>query len=155
MSQRKRYSDEERSTAVLFLEAQGYPDTKGALKRVSDRLHIPQSTLSRWARGVSNPPPSMIVSEKRESLIDLLRQEAYAILGDMTDTRQDADYRTLGTVLGIVVDKLQLLEGKPTERVEQVGQLSDIERATRIAEVLDAARARRDRELIGESALLH
>jgi hypothetical protein len=141
---KRRYDDDERSTAVLFLEAAGYPNTKGALQHASNYLKIPQATLSRWARGVSNPPPSKLVNEKRASLIDLLRDEAYSILGEMGEARRDADYRTLGTVLGIVVDKLQLLEGKPTERVEQIGQLSDLERASRIAELLDSARARRD-----------
>jgi len=118
MAKRRRYTDEERATAVLFLESEGYPDNPGALMRVAQRLNIPHPTLSRWAREVQNPPPSEMVREKRGELIDLLRAEAYAILGDMTVTREDADYRTLGTVLGIVIDKLQLLDGKPTERGE-------------------------------------
>jgi transposase-like protein len=120
VGKRRRYTDEERATAVLFLESEGYfQDKPGALTRVSERLGIPHQTLSRWAREKQNPAPPELVQEKRKALIELLRDEAYAILGDMDTTRVDADYRTLGTVLGIVVDKLQLLDGKPTERNEQ------------------------------------
>jgi hypothetical protein len=155
MAKRKRYSDNERSTAVLFLEAQGYPHTPGALQRTSDYLKIPQSTLSRWARGVSNPPPANIVTEKRKTIIELLRDEIYAVLGEMTKTREDTDYRTLATAFGIFVDKLQLLEGKPTERVENIGDLSVIDRANRIAAILDAARERRDQRPADGTDILH
>lgn len=155
MTKRKRYNDQERSTAVLFLEAQGYPTMPGALQRTSDYLKIPQSTLSRWARGVSNPPPSNLVTEKRESLIDLLRDEIYAVLGELSKTRQDTDYRTLATAFGIFVDKLQLLEGKPTERIAQVDELSDVDRATRITALLDAARTRRDGPIADTAERIH
>jgi transposase-like protein len=121
MAKRRRYTDEERATAILFLESEGYPEQIGALTRVARRLQIPHQTLSKWARGVQNPPPPQMAQEKRRDLIDLLRDEAYAIVGEMGTTREDADYRTLGTVLGIVIDKLQLLEGKPTDRSEILG----------------------------------
>jgi hypothetical protein len=41
----------------------------------------------------------------------------------MPDARQDADYRALTTALGIMVDKLQLLTGEPTERVDMVSRI--------------------------------
>jgi transposase-like protein len=139
---RRRYTDDERATAVLFLESEGYPDTPGALTRVAKRLGIPHPTLHRWATGKQNPPPSDLVQEKRPALIEMIRAEAYAILDDMKVTRELADYRELGTVFGIMLDKLQLLEGKPTEHIQH--DISDDERSARVAALLDTARTRRD-----------
>jgi transposase-like protein len=135
-----RYTDEFRAQAVVMLEAAGYPDNKGALVRVAQRLGIKHQTLSRWGRQAQNPPPPEMVQRKSFDLVQALRDEIQSILQEMPNARPDADYRELGTVLGIVVDKLQLIEGKATERIEM---MSDDERATRIAEILDAARTRR------------
>ena len=118
-----RYSDEERANAVLMLEAAGYPKTEGALSRVARRLSIPHQTLSRWGRRAQNPPPHKLVQEKKFDLIQAIRDEVQAVLGDMPDARQDADYRALTTALGIMVDKLQLLTGEPTERVDMVSRI--------------------------------
>ena len=139
---RKRYDDKFRANAVLLLEAAGYPDTKGALTRVSDNVGVPLATLHRWFRAKNNPPPSELVNEKRPELIDLIRSEIYGVLETMPEERKEADYRTLVTGLGILVDKLQLLEGKATERI---GLMDEHERTDRIAALLEAARNRRDR----------
>lgn len=137
-----RYSDEFRAQAVLMLEAAGYPETKGALTKTARALGIKVMTLSRWGRRTQNPPPNKLVSEKVFDLKEALLNEVQAILEEFPNARPDADYRELGTVLGIVVDKLQLLDGKATERVEI---LTEQERTTRIAELYDTARTRRDR----------
>jgi len=145
MAKRKRYDDKFRASAVVMLEAAGYPDQKGALQRVADRLKVPPSTLHRWFKGKNNPPPSELVTEKKGELKNLIRDEVYSILGDMPEAREFASYRDLGTVAGILLDKLQLLENKPTERVEHTGNLTVEERANRITGLLDAARDRRTR----------
>lgn len=111
-----RYTDEFRASAVLMLQAAGYPDEPGALSRVARELGVPHPTLSRWARAVSNPPPNEVVQRKKIDFIEAIENELAGIFQDMPDARQDADYRTLGTVAGILLDKKQLLEGKPTER---------------------------------------
>lgn len=122
MRQRPRYDDKFRANAVVMLEAAGYPNTKGALTRVAAHLGIPHPTLKRWADGVQNPPPNVLVHEKREELSDLLDKEIRSALGEMNNAREGASYRDLGTVIGIMVDKKQLLMGKPTWIVE-VGDL--------------------------------
>jgi len=139
---RKRYDDKFRANAVLLLEGAGYPDTKGALTRVANNVGVPAMTISRWFKRANNPPPNELVNEKRPGLIDLIREEIYGVLATLPKERSEADYRTLVTGLGILVDKLQLLEGKATERIEL---MDEHERIDRIAGLLEAARNRRDR----------
>jgi transposase-like protein len=149
MGKRKRYDDKFRANAVLLLEAAGYPDKIGALTQVSNNLKVPKRTLSRWYNKEQNPPPDNLVTEKKAELKDLLKREIEGALGDMPNARQDASYRDLGTVTGILIDKLQLLTGKPTEIVDDSG-LTDDDRANRIAAILDRARTRRDRQHTGD-----
>lgn len=117
---RKTYTDKARANAVLMLEAAGYKgdretNTPGALARVSKHLGIPVPTLSRWFRQVNNPPPTELVTEKRLDLLELIEGELQAIFQEMPTARPDADYRTLGTVAGILADKRQLLSGGATQ----------------------------------------
>ena len=126
-----------------MLEAAGYPDKPGALSQVAAKCGISHQLLSNWARAAHNPPPQEVLQEKRLELKDMLKAEIDGALAAMPMARVDATYRDLGTVAAILIDKLQLLEGKATERVE-VNELSDTDRATRIAALLDRAGARRD-----------
>lgn len=112
---RPRYDDKFRANAVVLLEAAGYPETKGALERTAKHLSIPPRTLSRWALSEQNPPPGEMVTEKRAELSELLTKEINAALKEMNNARGGASYRDLGTVVGILVDKRQLLNDRPTE----------------------------------------
>ena len=123
---KRRYDDKQRAGAVVMLQSQGYPDTPGALKRVSDHLGIPQATLSRWARGVSNPPPSNVVNEKKTELDQRLEALAHRIL-DRVETDEVLDHMTgreLMTAFGISVDKMRLLRDLPTEIIGAAPQLT-------------------------------
>jgi transposase-like protein len=136
-----RYSDEFRAQAIAMLEAAGYPDTKGAIVRTARQLGIKHQTLSRWARREYNPAPHKTVLIKNFDLKEAIRDELQAIIFELPNARPDADFKELATAFGIFVDKLQLLEGKATERVTI---LTDEERTERLAELLNAARTRRD-----------
>lgn len=118
MSKRPVYDDKFRANAVLMLEAAGYPNRPGALTAVAKNLHIPHPTLSRWARNKNNAPPDDVVHEKKIDFISALRSEIAAAIQQMGVARPDADYRALTVGVGILIDKLQLLEGGPTERHE-------------------------------------
>lgn len=118
-SQRPRYDDKFRASAVVMLEAAGYPNVQGALAQVAKHLGMQEMTLSRWARGVQNPPPNQLVINKKQELSSLHEGEIRAIFAEMGTKREDASYRDLGIVLGIVSDKWQLLNGEPTESVKQ------------------------------------
>lgn len=123
MRQRRRYDDEFRASAVLMLEAAGYPEREGALSQVGGRLKVPLSTLRGWFIGAHNPPPAHLRNEKRLDLVQAIRDELAGIFPAMADRRQDATYRELATATGILVDKLQLLTGQPTWRGEVIDLL--------------------------------
>lgn len=132
-----------------MLEAAGYPTEKGALTRVAEHLKVPARTLSRWFNGEQNPPPDQTVNEKKGEMTDWLRDEIAHAVTAMAKVREEASYRDIGTVLGILIDKLQLLSGAPTERKEYVARTPE-ERADRATELFNTARTRRDgQSLVG------
>jgi transposase-like protein len=139
MGKRRRYTDEERATLVAMLIAEGYPDKKGALSKVATYAQLPPSTLQRWFHGTNNPPPTQLANEKVFDLKEALQTELQAILKTMPSARADAEYGDLSRALGIITDKLLLLDKQPTERiaVEHSGQISIDERRQRINELLN------------------
>lgn len=143
---RRRYDDKFRASAVVMLEAEGYPDKKGALEKVSKHLGVAKSTLHGWARAEQNPPPSELRTEKRGDLAALIEDEIHNVLSAMPGAIPDASYRDLATGLGILVDKKQLLDGKATEIIDDLR--TNEERANRINQLFDTARDRRDRPAV-------
>lgn len=125
MGQRRRYDDKFRASATVMLEAAGYPEQKGALDRVAKHLGIPAPTLHRWANGKNNPPPSDVVSEKKAELTTELKNLAYELVAAMRLNVHDANLVQQATTFGIVVDKWQLLDGKPTWRGEVINLLKE------------------------------
>jgi len=114
MGKYKRYDDEFRASAVLMLKAAGYPDTTGAIGRVSSHLSVPESTLRGWYRGTRNPPPAKMRAEKAFDLKIALKQEITLIFDEMDNTRAEASYRDLGWVGAVLIDKLRLVQDEPT-----------------------------------------
>ncbi len=117
------YDDQFRASAVVMLRSQGYPEMAGALSIVAKHLKVPASTLSRWYKGTSNPPPSNIVNTKKKDLRTLYLDEIYEIMNVLPDKREDASYGTLASAQGIFFDKIRLLDNLPTEIV---GVLPDL-----------------------------
>lgn len=117
VQKRKRpiYDDEFRASAILSLRTSGYPDTEGALARVSRQLNVPAMTLSRWFRRSNNPPPNKVVTRQKGDLKTLFTDEIYEIMGVLPERREDASYQQLVTSMAIFFDKIRLLEGLPTE----------------------------------------
>ena len=99
-------------------QAAGYPEKKGALTRAAKKCGVPLATLSRWVRSIQNPPPPELVSIKKTDIVDFLKAEITGALHEMPNARPDADYRALAVAVGIMVDKVQLLTGEPTQRQE-------------------------------------
>jgi len=119
MAAKPRYSDDFVSGAILMVEAEGYPERKGALAKVAAHLRIPERTLRRWVNRENHPTPDTVVYRKKLDMREALRGEISAILQEMTKARGDASYRDLGTVLGIIFDKLQLMNGDSTANTNQ------------------------------------
>jgi hypothetical protein len=109
-------------------------------------------TISRWFKAENNPPPNELVNEKREELSVRLEDLAHKLV-DMAfriaeDTDTEAGIQQVATSVGIVIDKVQLLKGKPTEIVDDAS-FTDERRADRLTQMVDAARARRDGHAAG------
>lgn len=136
---RRRYTDEERASLMVMLQSEGYPGKVGALQKVAEYAAISPDVLRRWWKGTQNPPPDKLVVHKKIDLKEAINEELTAIFKEMKSARSSADYRELGTVAGILFDKKQLLEDKPTERIahEHSGQLTIDERRQRIAALLN------------------
>lgn len=111
------YTDEYRASACVAAIAAGYPQTKGALTRVARELGIPYQLLSQWVRAINNAPPQEILQEKVLSMRDLIENEMRSIMTTMPTKRGLANYGSLGTVYGILFDKLRLLDNLPTELI--------------------------------------
>lgn len=136
-----RYSDDFRAGAILMLRAAGYPEQRGALMETANHLGISHQILGRWFRRESNPPPQNIVQIKKSDLISMIKEQLVNAIKEAPNALPDADYFDITRSIGILVDKLQLLEGEATERV--VYELSDSDRSEQIVTLLNAARARK------------
>ncbi len=106
-----------------MLEGMGYPNKKGALKAVHNHTRIPMPTLFRWFHGQQNPPPSDLVNETKIDLVAAIKRELADLFPAMAGARDEASYKDMATSAGILIDKLQLLEGKPTERVSHLTEM--------------------------------
>lgn len=123
-----------------MLEAAGWPNTEGALSRTAAHLGIPQRTLQRWAKGTSNPPPDRIVQRKKIDLAEAIRNELAALFPAMDKTRDEASYKDQAVSVGVLIDKLQLLEGRPTAINENINS----DARDRLAQQLDRLTAVRE-----------
>jgi transposase-like protein len=119
MAKRKRYDDEFRASAIVMLEAAGYPNTPGALAKVASHLKMPAPTLHRWFHEKNNPAPSELVNIKKGDMANALEEVAWKLLDSMADSEAiaDAPLQQRATAYGIAIDKMRLLRGLPTEIV--------------------------------------
>jgi hypothetical protein len=120
---KKRYTDEFRTGCVLMLTAAGYEETPTrALTIVSKSQKVPESTLRSWWNRLHNTgkrpsagmTPVNLYDEKKFDLRAAIKLELEAVFGDADNVRQDASYRDLMWAAGVLIDKDQLLDGKPT-----------------------------------------
>lgn len=139
-----QYTDTFRTSAVLMLEAAGYPNTLGALNRVSNHLGVPRQTLQRWSRGTRNPPPPEMVTITRRDIVDLLEDIIYGTAGEVKDRIDNGELDAvtlpqLMTVAAIAIDKKQLLSNAPTQTIQHMNKdISDEERRARMKELARA-----------------
>lgn len=119
---RRRYTDEERASLIVMLQSEGYPTKLGALRKIAKYSGVPERTLQRWWKGDNNPPPDKLVAQKKGSMIDALESVAWKLVGslDDDDAIADAPLQQRATAYGIVMDKLRLLQGLPTDIVQLV-----------------------------------
>jgi hypothetical protein len=113
------YSDEDKASAVLMLEAAGYPVRIGAMSQVVRELGVPESTLRSWAKQEHGAPPAKVRDRKRGELVQTLNEVAFKLLDHLGNIADTGDVKETATAFGIVVDKLQILNGEPTQTINQ------------------------------------
>lgn len=138
MAERRQYSDADKAMALATLDAHG-----GDVAKTARQLGIPRTTLIGWAadRGVVNDVSELRQVKKRD-LADRLEEIAHDLVDVMPNKMQQATLQQIATSLGITVDKMQLLRGKPTAINENQDAPTLTERANELTAILDAARAR-------------
>jgi transposase-like protein len=105
----RRYTDEERATALAALVADG-----GNVKLTAAKLGIPRMTLASWANGDRHPEATQMCHEKKGELADAFEGIAWRLLDAMPAKIAEAPLQAVATAAGICVDKMLLLRGEPT-----------------------------------------
>jgi hypothetical protein len=116
-----KFSDDYRASVILMLETEGYPENPYALGSVHNYLkqkapYPDKSTLSKWFKGTITPPPQKIINEKKGDMVDAFKDLAWKLIAHAgsEDTIAEMSGQQAITSIGILVDKIQLLEGKAT-----------------------------------------
>jgi hypothetical protein len=123
----KKFTEDERAMWLLQLEVLNYPKNIHAPTTVSKQRGAPHAlTLKRWWKVQNTPKIDKLIEHKKRDVIADLGH----LLGLHIDAAIDAvhgneDLRALDTGIGILVDKLQLLTGNPTERVDTIVRIAE------------------------------
>lgn len=139
---KRHYSDDFRAQALTLLEAEGYPDNQGALTKVSRAFNVPLMTLYDWQVKDVNNVSTDTRAVQSASFQAVIEDEITRILEQMKVKRESASYRDLGIVAGILFDKLQLLQGMPTQRTEHTHVFTEADKVSAIQGYLDLAKQR-------------
>lgn len=116
---RIRYTDKFRASAIVMLEAAGYPQRIGALTEVSRKLNVPLPTLTRWYTRQQSPPPNELVISTRVNMADELEAIVWKMMHHVKrdDVIDEMGGRETSQSIGVLIDKMRLLRGLPTEIV--------------------------------------
>ena len=124
------YSDSEKATALAALDANG-----GNVAATARQLKIPRKTLDGWKAGTNvHEEVAEIRQEKKRDLADEMEKIALNLVDAIPDKIKEASLQQTATSLGIAVDKMQLLRGKPTA-INQDGEMTPEQRKARIDEL--------------------
>ena len=115
-----KFSDEQRGMFLLQLEVLDYPKNEYALSEISKRPGAPsRKTLRRWWNEKDSSPGGKIALHKKQDLVEALTELLHLHVDAAKEAVKDNDdLRSIDVGIGILIDKLQLLSGGPTERQE-------------------------------------
>lgn len=118
---KRKYSDREKAMFLLALEANA-----GNLSMTSRETSVPIKTLADWRDEVSgiNPDVATIRNENRGDLILFLKELAWKLAEAIPGKIGEATLSQTSTSLGIVIDKAQLLSGKPTSIIDDQARVN-------------------------------
>lgn len=123
---RRRYSDEDRATALALLALNG-----GSVTAVANATGFPDSTIENWRDREQNAAVPKLRDMKTADLADKLESIAHQCVDLMPDRMPDASLRDLAGAMHLAVDKMRLLRGDPTA-ITEMRQLSDDELRARL-----------------------
>src|SRR5262245_61260475 len=106
---RRRYSDDDRSSALAALAA-----LKGNVRAAARRPGVPQTTPRQWARGTRHPEARDMAARKRQGMAEALDAVAWKLIEAAEGKVQKANLQQVMTALGIAIDKARLLRDRPT-----------------------------------------
>jgi transposase-like protein len=106
---RRRYTDEQRASALAALEANA-----GDVRKTARELNIPEATLRQWKHGLRHPESVQMSAAQKPPLAEALREVARQLLESIPGKIGESSLSQVAVAMGIAVDKAQLLEGKPT-----------------------------------------
>lgn len=119
------WTDAEKAAAIAYLASCGGNLKRAAREwRADDGSKVSESSLRGWRDNLTEAPPVELVEAKKADLKHLWLALTVPLLRGLG--REQAIQRLLSrpaqgaTVAAIGTDKIQLLEGQPTEIVEQV-----------------------------------
>lgn len=116
------YNSQQRAEALALLEA-----NEGNILRTSQQLGIGEATLHDWVS--QSRDPKTPIAEETKAILPEVKEDFLARLVtardkvlDQLDTQiADLKAREAAVTLGILIDKVELLKGNATQRVESVG----------------------------------
>ena len=115
---------------LAVLDANGGPAKPGAVSRTARDCGVPRGTLRGWIANPDNAAPADLRQSKRTQLREMwerIATKAGACTDAVLDGAQDApdprELRAYATTAAIATDKVLLLGGEATERIEHVVDL--------------------------------
>lgn len=152
MSKRKwtQYSDEDKASALLMLEAAGYPKSPGALARTEKESGVPATTLRDWFTGAHGAPPANVRQHKKSELTVRIEELIDKSLEHAENVLSGAEFKDTVTSAAILIDKLLLLKGETTQNTS-VNQRIIVEYADDTDIVTEAATVAERRYQDGEA----
>lgn len=119
--ERRRYSDQDKATALASLAANG-----GNVNQTARDLGLPEPTLRSWARGRGVGVEIVdLQAHKKVDLADRLESIAHKLAGAIPGKIDEGSLQQTATSLAILIDKMQLLRGRPTAINEDVTDARD------------------------------
>lgn len=111
-------ADKERAIAVYI--------TTGNLSRTSRETGVPISTLRGW---LAEQPPEKVQEARAEAQAEFVRKAWDAVTAHVLHLQDkvviaETSARDSATIVGILIDKIQLVTGRPTSINEQQGQVT-------------------------------
>lgn len=131
-------SEDEKSAALAALKANG-----GNVRKTARELGLPWSTLRSWRDNDRAVSCTQKKEQAEQALADLYESLAREACGLLPSAMKRAEAKELGTIVGILTDKMQLLRGQPNSITKDVSTYTPEQRRKRIDELLNGRRGDR------------